>query len=120
VNGFPLLRRLRSTQDLLRVEEAAARDSHRVVGATHLIEKDGLVVGYASLGGVPLVNVWLDSQRVSPRESVSLLNLGENLLAAQGSAAVLMPCAEQSPFSPLMGRLGYERLGPTTLYMKGL
>ena len=49
-----------------------------------------------------------------------LLNFGESILARQGHRSLIVPCWEGSPFAPHMERLGYTKLGTTTLSSKGL
>jgi len=98
---------------------AAASDNHVVIGASHVIRKDGELVGYASIGSVPMVNVWLDSKRVKALDSLRLLRAGEVLARDLGVRQYLMPCAHTSPFFPHMERLGFKRLGFTSLNWKG-
>ena len=98
---------------------AAKADAHRVVGATHLILQEDRVVGYVSLGGIPLMNVWVDKDRVKVRDSLSLMQAAEAVMAEQ-HAAVMTPCMESSPFHSLMPALGYEALGKTTMFIKRL
>lgn len=114
------LRQIRTPDELKRLREAAKVDDHRVLLATHLVEKDGKIVGYGSINGAPIVNLWLDSKSVSAIDSVRLLRRLTDGLGFTGARHVLMPCAEKSPFTPFMENLGFERLGPTTLYLKGL
>lgn len=114
------LRQIRTKDELQRLVEAAKADDHRVVLATHVVEKDGKIVGYGSINGAPLVNLWLDSKAVSPADTARLFRRLTDGLSFQGARHMLMPCAENSPFAPMMGGMGFERLGPTTLYLKGL
>jgi hypothetical protein len=115
---LPLLRPLNTPEQLALLQEVAAQDNHTVVGATHLVWKDGQIAGYGSLGGIPVLNVWLDSRKVHARESLVLLNAAEAILANAGVRGVLMPCAENSPFKPYMQKLGYAELGETVMHIK--
>ncbi len=117
--SFCKLRRIRSEADLAEVELAAKADAHRVVGATHLILQEDRVVGYVSLGGIPLMNVWVDKDRVKVRDSLGLMQAAEAILA-EHHGAVMTPCMESSPFHKLMPGLGYETLGTTTMFVKRL
>jgi hypothetical protein len=98
----------------------AAEDGHSVVGATHLLTKNGKITGYASLGGIPLMNVWLDSKQMGALDSMLLLRDAEAILADRGHHQYLMPCTVESPFNPHMERLGFKRLGPTMMHLKKL
>jgi hypothetical protein len=117
---FPTLRRLAGQADLDAVQAAATRDDHVVLAPTHVVVRGGDIVGYGSLAAVPMLHVWLDSQRVKARESAMLLNMAEGILSAQGLRNVIVPCDPRSPFHPYMEKLGYTRLGTTTLNLKGL
>lgn len=100
------------------LQEAAAADQHIVLGPTHAVVKGGQVVGYASVGGLPTMHVWLDSQRANALDSVRMLEHVEVVMRERGIRHVLLPCAVESPFTPHLERLGFRRLGPTVLYMK--
>lgn len=109
-----------SAQEYEQLLMAARADGHTVIAPTDLVWRGEAVVGYGSLGGAPLVNVWLARERVRARESVLLLQYAEGVLYRQGARQVIMPCWDGSPFAPYMEKLGYQKLGVTTLYWKGL
>lgn len=109
---------LRDPERLPALAAAAARDQHVAIAPTHLIERAGQIVGYASLGGAPLLNVWMDSQHCRAGDSVRMLETAEALLADKGVQLYLMACAEESPFAPHMERLGFRKLGKTVLWAK--
>lgn len=119
IDHFPRLKPISSREELEALERAAAADNHSVLAPTHLVVRGGDIVGYASIGGIPILNVWVDSQRVKARESAYLLNAAENVAAATGVRRILLPCSQESPFHPLIEKLGYTRLGVTSLNVKG-
>lgn len=104
-------------RELLR---AAATDDHVVIAPSHIARQAGQIVGYASLGSIAVVNVWLDSRRVTAFDSLRLLRASEEEARRLGLKQYLMPCAHTSPFYPHMERLGFKRLGFTSLNWKGL
>lgn len=122
----PWLRRLNHenrdelARDLAKIEQAAAADNHVVWGATHAAEVDGHVIGYASIGAVPMVNIWLDSQKQRPRDAITLLNMVENEAARMGFRVVCVPCAMQSPFRANMEKFGYKFLMESGYFTKKL
>jgi hypothetical protein len=120
IDNFPRLRPLTTREELIALERSATADNHCVIAPTHLVVRGGDIVGYASLAGVPMLNVWVDSKLVRARESAYLLNAAENILAGSGHRKVLLPCSTDSRFHPLIEKLGYSRLGTTTLNLKGL
>lgn len=109
---------MKNEEDLERVRAAASSDGHVAVAPTHLVERDGLIVGYCSIGAIPVVNAWLHSKIVHPRESMYLLNTAETVAHAMGARRILLPCSPQSPFHPHMARLGYRVLGDATICLK--
>lgn len=109
---------LRTMEELAAVLEAAREDHHAVLGATHLVRKAGEVVGY--LGVLPMFNVWLHSDRMSARDSFTVIREMERLGRLAGHGLICVPCAESSPFRPYMERLGYQCLGQSTLNLKKL
>lgn len=117
---FPQVRPIADVRELEALAAAAKADDHDVLFPTHIARKDGEIVGYASIGALALVNVWAHSQRLRARESLTLLNLVENVAHALGQRTVCMPCAEQSPFRPLLPGLGYKNLGSASFHVKGI
>lgn len=114
---FPVIMPLRA-EDVKPLKEVAKADNHTLLFPTHVIRRSGEVVGYCSMGGMPILNTWVHSERVRARESAMLLNVAENVMRATGSKAVVTPCSADSPFFPLMEKLGYSRMGQTTLNLK--
>jgi hypothetical protein len=98
--------------------KAAQADNHTVLFPTHVVEKDGTVAGYASICNTPILHVWLDSRRISPRDSLMLWKRGEQIVKTKGYGSVILPCANTSPFYPLMERQGYSPIIDTTLFGK--
>ena len=130
-NGAPLTREdvfagrcrlvpLRTPQEFTLLQTVAAADQHTVIGPSHLVTKAGEVLGYASLGTVPMLHVWLDRHPATAGDSLRMLETAEALLADKGVRLVIMPCAEHSPFSQHMERLGFQKLGATVLWAKNL
>ena len=110
--------------DALRAQTAAAAaaDGHGVVAASHAVIRTArgdarpTVVGYMSLGVVPMLFVWLDSRQVTPRETYAAWRLGADHL--QGRGPVCVPCTEASPLRPYLERLGGQRVVTAHLYLK--
>lgn len=112
------VRPLGSQTEVDQLVEAAKSDNHIVLFPTHAVWKGGEIVGYGSINNTPMVNVWLHSKRIAPRDSIQLLGIAEALASSQGLKHIVMPCADTSPFFPMMEKLGFERLGFTSLNVK--
>ena len=109
-----------TAEDLEPLKRAAAEDDHAVVYPTHMIERDGEIVGYVSVCATPIVNVWLDSKKVQALDSVRLLTRLEQRLEAEGLRQYIMPCAKDSPFFKRMVRLGFRAVAENVWFLKQL
>jgi hypothetical protein len=110
-------------EEFAALRAAAAADNHVVVDPTHVLKRgrgaSAEMVGYAGIQHLACLHVWVDSRRVRARESLELLNLGENLAAGlTGQRKLLVPCSAESPFRPLLPRLGYQFLGESGFFVK--
>lgn len=109
----PWLRRLNHDNqaqlltDMAILKKMALDDKHEVLGATHVVELDGEIIGYASVGSIPMVNLWLSSKSKRPATAIAMLNQVENEAARCGFRVVCVPCGMLSPFRKLMKRFGY-------------
>jgi len=118
---LPTLRPLRTNADYHAVHVAAEADQHRVIAATHMVEKHGQVVGYCSLGAATPMLVWLDTKQVQARDSLYLLNMAENIAANAGVRQLMVPCQTDSPFHAHMEKFGYQNAGkPFDIFLKSL
>lgn len=99
---------------------AAARDNHIVMGATHVMVRGGKPIGYLSLGGQMTVQCWFDSTVKNPRHSKDMIRHGETLLRNSNVKNYVVCCSPDSPFAPNMERLGFTKLGTTVLWQKNL
>lgn len=114
---MPILR-VAKPEDLEELQDAVAKDGHAVTMPTHVVEKDGKLVGFVSLGAIPMVLTWQSTKEVSARDSLCLLSVVENLLRLQGIQVWCMPCVEKSPYRPFMEKFGYTDYGSVNLFFK--
>jgi len=98
----------------------AADDQHIVVCPTHIMVKGHEILGYLSLGGLPVVHAWFDSHHKHALDSLKMIETGEAIFADKGVRQFAVACAEHSPFTPHMERLGFTKLGTTVLWTKKL
>jgi hypothetical protein len=106
---------------LSELKDACAADDHVLFQPTHIMETGSDIIGSASIGAIPMVNLWLDSKKVKPRESAMLVNMVENTAAGMGFATICLPCWKSSPLRPFMERGGgYNYFGETGLFLKDL
>jgi len=121
ISFLPTVRPLRTNADFHAVHVAAEADQHQVIAATHMAEKHGQVIGYASIGAVTPMLVWVSTKQVQARDSLYLLNMAENIAANAGVRQLMVPCQTDSPFHPFMEKFGYTSAGkPFDLFLKQL
>ena len=102
------------------LQRAAAADDHLVLAPTHVMMKGEQIVGYLSLGGLPTVHAWFDSKSPHASDSLKMIETGEAIMASNGARQYAVAVAEHSPFTAHMERLGFTKLGTTTLWTKAL
>jgi hypothetical protein len=111
------IRRIRP-EEVPELHALAANDRHVVLAPTHVVVKDGEIVGYLSIGAVPVVHVWMDSGAVQARDSLAVLSQLDAVMDHAGAPVYLMPCAKDSPYLPHMERMDFRELWDTTLFIK--
>lgn len=122
--GFVGFDRVRSQEEMDQLIAKAKEDNHGVFIPTHPLRKDGELVGYFSIGhpGAILVFAWLSTKELGARDSFSLINAVEGMVAGPpiASGMICWPIPENSPFFPLMEKLGYKDAGSYHFFIKNL
>jgi len=103
-----------------KLSQLAAADNHIVLFPTHVVEKAGEIVGYLSIGAIPTVNLWMDSERVKASDSIAVLGQLDAIMDDSGIATYFMPCDEKSPYYRVMEKLGFEPIFKSVLHIKNL
>lgn len=122
---LPLLKRARlvaikDNETARRLFEAAQKDKHTCIAPTHVMVRDDQIIGYLSLGGMPVVQAWFDSQSGHALDSLKMIEMGEAIFDTQGVKGFCVAVSEDSPFAPHMERLGFKPLMKTVLWHKQL
>lgn len=119
LKGFIWLDRPQSDEDIKHLRDNALAENHDIFYPTHIAKKNGIIVGYFSIGtpGFPMVPCWFGNS-LSPRDSFSLVNSVENHVALSGAYGVGFPVPKDSPFYPLMESMGYRSVGEYTFFVK--
>ena len=106
--------------DQFRAAKAlAAENGHGVLQPTHVILKDGTVVGAFSVS-LPALSWWLHTG-CSPRDSLAAFQGMDTILAERGVPMCLTPCERGSPYHDLMPRpeFGFDPCpGDWSLFIK--
>ena len=117
---LPTIRPIRTQAELDAVQKLANADGHALFNPTHLIQKEGEITGAFSIGKNPFMMAWTHSEKTKASDSLHLLNGLETILAHAGLDHYMMPCTEDSPYFNHMEKMGYQRMGTFTLFVKPL
>ena len=113
-----IVRALRDKDELVRLNTEAGRDDHTPVMPTHVFEKAGELVGYASVGALTPINTWFHTERMKARDSIIAISSLENMVRCNGGAGVIVPLSDKSPFLPVLGRFDYTNIGRANMMVK--
>lgn len=107
-----------SSEDLQDVYDAAASDEDGVLNPTHMVLKNGEIVGAISIQ-VFCGSWWMHSKKTKGRESLTVFQVMDSLLADRKIFKYLIPCKDTSPYYKLMEKIGFRKiLGNWGLFIK--
>lgn len=106
--------------DALALQAAAKADAHTPLHPTHVIERDGEIVGYLGVNSLPLFRLWFHSQKLKAADSLRLLFMIENHYRMAGVPLVATVIHTASPFYPNAARGGYLECAGDRLFLKSL
>ena len=113
-----IVRPLRDRDELVRLNVEANRDNHVPILPTHVFEKAGELAGYASIGALTPINTWFHTKRMKARDSIVAISSLENMVRCNGGNGLIVPLSDNSPFLPVMDRLGFSNIGRANLLTK--
>ena len=98
------IRPIQSEQERLKIYEASKEDGNRhPLFPTHVVTKHGEVVG-AFCTWSPTVYWWMHTEKVGIRESVSIFQAMDTLMAEDNPGGYVLPCEPESPYFGLMSK----------------
>lgn len=106
--------------DLEELHKIALNDNHSVVLPSHVVRKGSQIIGSISVAQVPMVLVYMNTERSVAIDSYCVSNFFENLLAAHGHKTVCVPCHVKSPLRPYMESIGYKAYGTHDIMIKDI
>lgn len=98
----------------------ASEDKHAVLRPTHVAEREGKLIGYASVGAIPLVLFYMHSRDAKPINTFRMEKYCEELVRKAGRPMTAVPCMPTSPIYPYMRKMGFTSGGLTELFFKTL
>ena len=105
-------------EDIEELLDATQADNHIAIAPTHVVRKDGEMIGYASIAGIPLVHWWLDSEKGTAMDTIRVQRACEARALDSGITHYQILCSDDSPYLPKMQKLGYKFVGKTNLFVK--
>lgn len=115
------LREIKEDKDILALH--IVRIEARLPNAlapTHLFERDGQVVGYASVAAIPILMGWLHDDRITSAEARACFEAAERQAAEQGYKYLVMPCTDDCRFIKEARQMGWRPLKKATMFLKFL
>jgi len=103
--------------DLTPLQSAAEAEQHFAYAPTDTVWKNGEIVGYFSVGTLTPVWCWF-GKKLSPRESLTLINTVQQSVYRTGSRGLFYPVPTGSPFHPLMEHMGFKNFGNYDFFVK--
>jgi hypothetical protein len=100
------------------VRNAAEADSDGVVFPTHVMRRDGDIVGAMGVNSLPLLTLWMHREKTSALDSVTVLDRVADFMRFTGRTAYAAPCSRTSPFYPHIQRLGFREILDGGLYLR--
>lgn len=102
------------------VLQAARADDHSPLNPTHVIERDGEIVGSLAINSLPLFRIWFHTEKIKAADSKQLLFAIESHYRMAGVPLVATLVPLKSPFYPVGARFGYTECPDLRLFLKGL
>lgn len=114
----PTIRRVEFKDDVRAIQSAMEGQDQLLVTPTHILHKGGDVVGYWSIGAVPLVLAWHHND-LTASDSYHLVNTLQTVCNDRGHSNHLLGLSKHSPYVEYISRVGYQAFGRTNLYLGG-
>lgn len=114
--SLPITRKIQSPAEIDALEKAMDGQDSLIVAPTHLVRKDGQIVGHWAINSIPVVQAWHDDNLIN-RDSYYLINTLQTTLNDRGINRHMVALSKESPYNSLMHRVGYTLAGNANLYI---
>ena len=116
----PKVRRIHNAQELSDVLALARENNDGCSLPTHVVEKNGEIVGCASVALVPVLMLWHHSNKIGPKESIQLKHTYESIMEEKGINSYIILCNKNSPYNQHMKTLGYQPVWETEVFTNNI
>ena len=117
---LPNIRKITTEEEYQATINAAKMDNDNMHFPTHMLYKDGKIVGGWCMEGIPLTMIWHDSNYITARDSLMLNNTIDTLMNDRGHFKYFMACNSKSPYNKYMEKFGHNLVWPTNMYWKNV
>lgn len=117
MSHVPKVRKIKDAAEMEKVMAAVKADNDGCILPTHLVEKDGEIVGCASLAVLPVVMMWNSTTKIGPRDSLQLKNTYDALMEEKGKGTYVVLCNKNSPYNAHMKKLGFASVWETEVFV---
>lgn len=112
----PLVRKIKDQAELDAVLAAAKADNDGCVLPTHVVIKNGEIVGCASLAVLPVMMIWNHTTKINPRDSIQLKHTYDAIMEEKGTKQYAILCNKNSPYNASMKQLGFKPVWETEIF----
>ena len=118
VSKIPTLRKIHDADLKEVVAQAAKDDNDNMQMPSHVVLKDGEIVGGWQIAQMPLVLAWHHTQKVNAKDSMIINSTVESMMSTMGINQWFMACNSHSPFMSHMEKFGFNPIWPTKIFHK--
>jgi hypothetical protein len=107
-------------ENLARLVTDAKEHNVQVIHATDILERGGEIVGYVSIGSMPVVHMYFNPTKAVPQDYLTMMAYWEGVLARNNIHDFWLPCESTSKLLPFVERLGYMKTPLDNVFLKHL
>lgn len=117
--SFPFIRKIATVEERGQIYAAIKNDNDNLDHATHVWVRDGEIVGAASINAVPVLMLWHDSKKFTPRDSLHAQRIYEAIFESLGFPKLWVLCDKKSPYNQHMSQMGCKPIWSTDVFTAG-
>ena len=118
VSMIPTLRKIQDADLKELVAQKAKEDGDNMQLPSHVVLKNGEVVGGWNIGQVPLLMCWHHREKVSAKDSLIINSTVESMMSHVGINQWWMACNSHSPYMKYFEKFGHNLVWPTNIIHK--
>ena len=118
MSKIPTLRKIHDAGLKAVVAQAAKDDNDNMQMPSHVVLKDGEIVGGWQIAQMPLVLAWHHTQKVNAKDSMLINSTVESMMSTMGINQWFMACNSHSPFMSHMEKFGFNPIWSTNIFHK--